>query len=186
MRRLMRFWSIQTAEMVELLNREGSLVGRPSFDFQQEQVAYCWMAEQMRARGILCEFPIWCWFAYDGKAGHPPDLRCRGHLPRGTRGVRLTLEIDPHRTLLSQFEMWCGVMDGHYIAATLHELRANAQSQSRAALSDESIRRSWERIFDLTCGSPGAWGSLKTRWIQACIDRIDLEDVVNQRAFVAR
>ena len=36
--------------------------------------------------------PIWAWCQWEGKR-KKPDLRCRGHLPKGQPGVRLELEV---------------------------------------------------------------------------------------------
>jgi len=45
-----------------------------------------------------------------------PDLRSCGHLPRGIPGIRLELEVEEERVLLSDFSMWHAVLNQTYLA----------------------------------------------------------------------
>ena len=60
----------------------------------------------------LDQVPIWCWCQWRGERRRMPDLRHCGHLPRGTRGVRLGLELAEARLLRSDFELWHYVLNG--------------------------------------------------------------------------
>jgi len=116
-------WTIQSVETWERLQTSGWLYadGRripPEFRF-----AYRWMRQQMRSRipSYGGRYPWWGW------ARPKPDLRRAGHLPRGTRGVRLELELSDEEVLPSdpstgsghRFDAWHVVLNRDYASRRL-------------------------------------------------------------------
>lgn len=165
---------------------------------------YRWMHVQMRARGVPTDgqrFPLWAW------ADPRPDLRRRGHLPSGTPAVRVEMEVESRRALLSDFDGWNFVLGNDLVALTHAErdgfvsrkraLREAARARSLspakvreevwAVLGDE-VRASWHRIFDLDAMSAYFAIELPSRGrcVQACLDEFRLEDVVSATPFTAR
>lgn len=143
-------------------------------------------------------FPVWAWRQWNGLRESRPDLRAVGHLPKGTRGVRLALEVDPDRVLFSDFELWHFVLNGHYLAASEaddHEFDRKMAARglerpcdidvSHPALYREVVA-SWERIFDVDAPLSPLGGSMRRRSIQACLWRVDLGQVFGVTPFVAR
>lgn len=93
-------------------------------------------------------------------------MRQTGHLPRGTQGVRLELELQDQAVLLSDYDAWYIVLNQGYLALN----RSPEQSEGAAEFDDfyrrfdaavadshawpppepwhTAIVASWERIFD--------------------------------------
>jgi len=78
--------------------------------------------------------PIWAW-------GKPPDLRSKGYLPAGEKGVRLGIEVPPASALASNFEAWHCVLNNYYCFG--------ADEDYDKDWSEEERRDSWVNIFDL-------------------------------------
>lgn len=68
--------------------------------------SYQWMIEQARQRigpePAGCESLIWAWYQWQDQQKPKPDLRFRAHLPKGTAGVRLEIEIDDSHALIGR------------------------------------------------------------------------------------
>lgn len=90
---------------------------------------YKWLQKQMRKR-IKYEDDnlLWVWVS-------KPDLRCSGHLQRGTKGVLLEIELPIEDVLISDFMSWHCVLNDFPI-----ELYDNENIDKE---------KSWERIFDI-------------------------------------
>jgi hypothetical protein len=185
-RELIDIWTILPASAYERLLRDGALRGRWDLVDPDSVSAYRWMSDAMEARGLALSGrpPLWAWYAYDGLKRRRPDLRCTGHLPAGTRGVRLALRVAAAESLLSNFQMWHGVLNKRYLAASAADEARFEQTDG--ARADEMLRRSWEAIFDLDFGDDQYWGPKCTRQIQVCLARLAVGDVRRVDAFVAR
>ncbi len=157
----MRLWTIQTEAAWSELDKRGSLRCR-RIDADRDMLpAYDWMASQMKLRigGGIASLPLWAWLQYDGEDRKRPDLRSSGHLPRGTRGYRVEIEMGDDEVLLSDYELWHYVLNYWYLGcsefdANKFDLRHNSPvfSWTHPPCSkqlDRTIRRSWERIFDV-------------------------------------
>ncbi len=83
-------------------------------------VPYNWMVLQMERRigpkPPDVKFPVWGWYQWEDARRKMPDLRCSSHLPKGTEGVRLKINIDDCKVLLSDFETWHYVLNYWYLA----------------------------------------------------------------------
>ncbi|MCD5407731.1 DUF3841 domain-containing protein, partial [Candidatus Bipolaricaulota bacterium] len=159
-----RVWTIQPVEVLERLEAERVLYADPSRIPEEFRHAYDWMRTQMERRipGYGGHYPWWGWHS------PRPDLRRSGHLPQGTRGVRLELELDPAEMLLSDFDAWHVVLNRGYLALSEDEEEAWYR-RFAAAVPDRrawplpepwrsDILSSWERIFDLEAlAASGYW-----------------------------
>ena len=161
----MTLWTIQSLQAWEELQTRGVL--RASTENVSEAAwlpAYRWMTQQMRSRigfppGKDCR-PIWSWYRWHGLE-RKPDLRCRGHLSKGEKGVRLELDFPAQRVLLSDFSLWHYVLNYWYLPSSIADGDAfeaelaglGLSFFSRKPLPVESHHRrivsSWDRIFDL-------------------------------------
>lgn len=107
-------------------------------------------------------------------------------MPRGTRGVRLTLEIPARQALLSQFELWHFVLNQSHLPSGRPEPDGNEMDSIVARISEANLKRSWQNIFDLQFGDEEWFGPHSTRSIQACLPSLRLKDIRNVDFFVAR
>ncbi|MCX6029858.1 MAG: DUF3841 domain-containing protein [Chloroflexi bacterium] len=188
----MRIWTIQPVEVLARLEAEQVLYADPAHIWPEFRGAYDWLAGQMQRRipGYGGGYPWWGW--YNPK----PDLRGSGHLPRGTRGVRLELELDPAQLLLSDFDAWHIVLNQGYLALTEAEDEA-WDARFRAAVPDSrawppsepwhsEILASWERIFDLEALAASEYWGAGARYVQTTFETLRLADVRERIFFVAR
>ncbi len=188
----MRIWTIQPVEVLACLEAEQVLYTDPEYIWPEFRDAYDWLAGQMRQRipGYGGGYSWWGW------RSPKPDLRRSGHLPRGTRGVRLELELDLAQVLLSGFDAWHIVLSRGYLALTEAEDEA-WDERFRAAVPDSSvwpapepwhseILASWERIFDLEALAASEYWGTERRYVQATFETLRLADVRRSTLFVAR
>jgi len=204
----MILWSIVTEKAWGHLHSKGCLRASRRHVDQDFLVCYHWMARQMERRLTTPRpskdaMPIWTWYQWKGAARCRPDLRARGHLPKGVRGVRVELQVADDRVLLSDFDLWHYVLNYWYLPKTEEDGEAFEKKLARAGLSFykcdhqhplshaqfcREIERSWERIFEVgwadqrrAIASPP-----KKKSIQATMWEILLDDVVQVKAFTAR
>lgn len=167
-----KLWSIQTAEAYEVIKTSGRLVGDWSrIDDPSFEPAYRWLVQEMTNRSIALEGrpPVWAWVK-------KPDLRQGAHLPRGTKGVRIELEVPAGQVLLSDFEAWHSVLGNRFHAINDDEVeKAFAEPP---VYSQDDVRRSWLRIFDLSLFPDGV--------VQATFPAIERDRIISVQHFVAR
>ena len=156
----MRVWTIQAPEVLAALRagndwRADARSCDPSWAH-----AYRWMAAQMATRlgapVMARQMPVWLWCQWRGAARPRPDLRTRGHLPSGTVGVRLELELHGGRVLESDFDLWHYALNGWYLPCSLGDER-----RFDASPDPKQIPASWERMFD------AAWSNRRYRIARA-------------------
>lgn len=167
----MIIWTIQTQHVWKQLQATGELstnttllIGDLGSLWQQTQVPYEWLAQQMSKRisprPEPNAFPPWGWYQYNGINHKRPDLRHPGHVARGMAAVRLAVEISTQDLLLSDFNLWHAPLNLQYLAASKREeqhwekqLKArDAQCLSYLALPHElrlAVQNSWEHIFEV-------------------------------------
>lgn len=125
--------------------------------------------------------PVWLWCAWRGSAQPKPDLRATGHLPKGTLGVRIELEICESRVLRSDFELWHYVLNGWYLPQAPQDER-----EFDTAPDARRIKQSWQRIFELGWRDRRYVAARTQRAIQGVCWELRPEDVVDAKSFVAR
>jgi hypothetical protein len=167
-----KLWSIQSAEAYEEINTTGRIVGDWNrIDDPLFAPAYRWLVQEMTNRSINLEGrpPVWAW-------AKKPDLRQGAHLPRGTKGVRIELDVPSNQVLLSDYAGWHSVLNNHFMALTDEEME-KAFADPPVYLQDD-VQRSWLRIFDLSLFPDGV--------AQATFPSIERQHIVDVRPFVAR
>ena len=199
-------WSNLTTDAWDELQRTGHLRASRQHIDADFMPAYIWMAEQMERRlgprPSKDAMPIWVWWQWWSNRRRP-DLRASGHLPKGTRGVRVECKVQDDRVLLSDFELWHYVLNYGYLPKTEKEGEEFEKELTAAGLSltgcslrnplpnaeyRQKIEQSWERIFDLTWTDPdhAIVSRAKDRSIQGTMWELLLDDVIEAKEFTAR
>ena len=203
----MVIWSNLTQQAWDELQKQGCL--RVSHRHVEKDFvrSYLWMASQMERRLKTPKpsedsMPIWAWWQWWGDRRRP-DLRASGYLPKGTRGVRVELQVEADCVLLSDFELWHYVLNYWYLPKTEKEGSEFEKKLTRAELSlvgcthdrplshagfHREVENSWERIFDLSWTDPHhrIVAVSKNRLIQAALWKLSMDDVVESKEFTAR
>jgi hypothetical protein len=178
-------WTIQSGDVLAALSAGRVWRARAAHVEAGWRPAYRWMTRAMT--GALGppeapdQMPIWCWCQWRGGLRRRPDLRVGGHLPRGTLGVLLELQLAPGRMLRSDFELWHYVLNGWYLPASAADERA-----FEADPDPRRIEASWDRIFDLQGHSRRYTAARAERSVQGVIWELRPADVVQSTPFVAR
>jgi len=189
-----RAWTIQPVEVLARLTAARVLYADPACVPKEFHHAYIWMCAQMKQRLPHYDghYPWWGWHT------PRPDLRGSGHLPRGTQGVRLELELDPAETLLSDFDAWHAVLNRGYLGLSEAEDEAWYRRFEAAVPNPwawpppepwySDILTSWERIFDLETLAASEYWQSEPRYIQATFETLYLADERKRKCtpFVAR
>jgi hypothetical protein len=185
----MRLWTIQRHEAWEVLRDSGVLRADGRRIWREFRPAYRWLICQMHLRlgSPAVRPPIWAW------RRPKPDLRHGGHLPPGSRGVRIEFVIPVARVLLFSFDAWHAVLNGWYLSLTeaeegRWEERIRKWSADRNRLPSDlqaEMEASWERVFDLPALDKSGWVG-PVRCIQAVLEEIRLEEVREVTPFIAR
>jgi hypothetical protein len=181
----MRAWTIQTSDALLAL-RSGQVWRAHAQHVPADWFrAYLWMSGEMRVRlgqpDYWWQAPIWVWCQWRGAARPKPDLRARNHLPTGTRGVRIELELDDARILRSDFELWHYALNGWYLPASLDDERRFEEGPHR-----RRIAPSWQRIFDLAWNDRRYRAPRRQRSIQGVLWELRPDDVREVTEFIAR
>jgi len=144
------------------------------------------------------QMPVWVWRQWDGARRSRPDLRSRGHLPTGTQGVRIEVELDEGRVLLSDFELWHYALNYWYLPTSVRDGREFDRKLKTAGLCyyrtkplpniehRVQIERSWERIFDLRWENRAFTAKREDKTIQGVVWEIRRDDVRDVVEFIAR
>jgi hypothetical protein len=130
--------------------------------------------------------PIWAWFQYENARRKRPDLRRSAHLPSGTCGVLLELDLSEDQVLLSDFELWHYVLNRWYLPQTSAEAREAWKENPTTGFDVATLNASWQRIFDLDWCLRGVAASRRQKSIQATIWQVPLGAVKSVRPFRAR
>ncbi|WP_235976415.1 DUF3841 domain-containing protein [Niallia circulans] len=103
-------------------------------------------------------------------------------MPKGTKGVILTLEIPDEQILWSDFNFWHHVLNNWSITGSEEE-------DNRLDESGEDFRYTWERIFDFDWyrnADPEWVGELNEEWIQGVTPKITMDMVKKVTRFIAK
>lgn len=184
----MRIWTIQPADLYAKLKVEKVLFADGRRCDHTWRPAYDWMIDQMRHRlpPSKARFAWWGWYRWRSKRRAEPDLRSGGHLPKGTRGVRLELDLDPQEVLLSDFADWHFPLNNFFLPLDEVESEQFDREEKEAAYDRRGPRPeplqskvcvSWERIFDFTRECRDWRGRFRARDIQATFWELRLKDV---------
>ncbi len=182
----MIFWTIQTEGAWRQLNESGILVGSEKFISDQTFLpSYRWMRREMETKLFQSSspnaFPIWAWRQWENAQKKHPDLRMKGHLPAGTKGIRIEFECEKNEVLLSDFELWHYVLNNWFLARSEKEREAFDLSPN-----NDGIQKSWKRIFDLDWSTPDYAAPKNQKSIQGTLWQLRMETVKRFDPFTAR
>lgn len=114
---IMILWTIQNEEVYETLMKTGIYRCDFSKSYMQDwKLQYDWIVSQMIDRigdkPVGVDYPVWAWYQKYGKR-KKPDLRWeRWHFGwKGERFVCLEIEIPDRDVLLSDFNVWSGILN---------------------------------------------------------------------------
>ena len=185
-----KLWTMQTRDVWESLQRTGVYRTDTALCWMAEELphAYSWLAREMTKRvspppqGV--DYPVWAWYMQNGRH-KKPDLRserwCYG--PGDEDYCCIELEIAPQRVLLSDFDVWHGVLNNGLISDTEEEdVALEAFHESLADAEKIAYKeKNWERVFDI---SPlnNNW-TTRGEWVQATFWELRREDVRAVRFF---
>lgn len=172
----MILWTIQTKQAWKVAQQRGYLVGDVAYVWEDFLSPYLWMMDQMKKRinFYTGEYPVWLWVKR-------PDLRCSGHLERGTQGILLEVELNPEKILLSDFDAWHIVLHDAFLA--LDEEEDRLYEQSLVSMTKE---QSWERIFDYQSLKQHEYWNTREPHLQAVTGKIELAQIKSSKEFLAR
>ena len=174
----MRLVTIQPYEVLEILQSRGSFtcdISKSGMVVGEDcgfLAAYDWLVSQMEKRvgtaPIGVKYPIWAWFRNnDDFLDWNTD---------GRKYAKITVEIDPSRVLLSDFDDWHFVLDNcPLLDETVSEEEFDVAWDRCVAAGPEAVRATWERVFH----DDG-------NYVQATFWELYLSDVVNVEVFVSR
>jgi len=200
----MRLWTIQPEARWNELQETGSLITTHEFVEEYFLTPYRWMISQMRIRLVDqpaedTRSPLWAWYQYSSATRRMPDLRRSAHLARYERGVRIELEVDDSRVLLSDFNLWHSCLNGWHLPLSRRDSDAWDRKLKLHGVSEfwsyenlppqfrAEVEQSWERIFDFKWRSRYVGATpQRERAIQATLWEIRKEDVRKMVRFVAR
>ena len=198
----MRVWSIQPQDVWESLYENGIWRAQESFVYKEWRFAYQWMMQHLGQRispsPVENIVPIWVWRLWRGSKQPRPDLRFAGHLPKGTAGVRMELEMPEDQLLLSDFDLWHYVLNYFYLPSSQRDAQKFDARIKKAGLDyyrtkplpdanfHAEIERSWERVFDIDRPKSAYARKREDKIIQGVTWELKLSDVQAVTQFIAR
>ena len=187
----MILWTIQTAEWYEEFRRSGEMTGAWEYVDRDWLPAYQWMSAEMNKRihgRQRSSAPIWSWYQY--RASRPrPDLRCRWHLPCGSKGVRIEFHADPGEVLLSDFQKWHAILNRSFLARSEQEsIQWDIHSKHLGTQERQArIEDSWTRIFDVSFDiRDDYWNGPDGPQVQGCLWSLKQSEIFRVKHFTAR
>jgi len=188
-----RVWLVRSSRALSELLENRVVRGHSKYVDEDFLFAYKWMRAQMRKRvgpGPKKGYPIWTWYQYSDAVHRKPDLRHTSHLPRGTQGVRIELEVPEEQLLLSDFDLWHYTLNNWYLPCSEADGERFEQwltdSKPPKAARRKEKEKSWKRVFDLEFSAPDIADERSKKSIQACVWEVTLDQVINVDTFTAR
>ena len=147
---------------------------------------------------IKNQYPIWAWYQYHDSKHRKPDLRRNGHLPKGTKGIRIEFDKPTNKVLLSDFILWHSPLSyKSYIAENekereqfenkLIKLRIEGVSfQKLPKKIKTEIENSWQRIFEMNPKDENYTDKKDKKMIQACCWQINKSEIRKIETFIAK
>jgi len=176
----MKLWTIQEQGWWEnCLKREHFKADRRFQNRYISNTGYKWMQKQMIKRiGPSPNGILWAWYRYRDEKRPVPDLRCGGHLRKGTPSVFVEFEIPECQMLISDFENWHFPLNNWYLGTNriLEKQIDTYKNKEYPGYIQKIIEQSWEKIFRIKKGRP----------LQATLWEIPLEGITKIKFFIAR
>ena len=197
-----QLWSIQKESKLDEILSTGRLICTKNKHSKEWEKEYRWMTKQMEKRigkpKDKNQYPIWAWYQHQDQENRKPDLRKSGHLPKGTKGIRIEFKKNENEALLSDFVLWHFPLCYKSIIASNKHDEIKFESKLKRLRLDklnfkelpikvqQEIEISWNRIFDMSFEDPYYTNSKNEKMIQACCWEIRAEEILKIDKFTAR
>ena len=143
--------------------------------------SYLWLSNKMRERGIIDlspnqdAYPIYAWCQELNNKRAISDLRhCKTYIPKGGKGVRITLSLPLNRVMLTDFDLWHCVLNNFSADESLTE-------EEEDLLDQDGIIKTWDCI--IYSNESFLNGRYPDQSIQATFFNIRPEDIVKVEFF---
>jgi hypothetical protein len=156
------------------------------------------MSKRLPPPSFQATAPVWAWHQWENSRKRRPDLRSRGHLPTGERGVLIESMAPAADVLLSDFQLWHYALNYWHLPTSSADRREFSGYLKRRGLdyfrdkpvpdraAHQRILRSWEVIFDIDRALPGYSPARRNKSIQACLWAIPVAWVTSVTRFTGR
>lgn len=201
----MTLWITQNIEWYNELLKKGTINGERKYinkNWEFSLYGYHWlmgkMDERIGKRPFAECYPVWAWYQYDTSTKRKPDLRSRGFLPKGKKGVRLEIAKKESDVLLSDFHLWSFPFSYRsYIGKNEEEsvafdkqLEEKGLDRERFGKLPKNIRKeiikSWDKVLDLDFDDPYHAYPKEKKTIQATFWTLSVDEIVKVDYFIAR
>lgn len=99
---------------------------------------------------------LWAWYRYRDEKRPIPDLRCSGHLEKGTPSVFIEFEMPENQALISDFENWHFPLNNYYFGndQSFERKLKIYKDKEYPGYIQKIIEQSWSKIFRVRRGRP--------------------------------
>ena len=176
----MRLWTSQRIGFYkDVIDNGIAYCDRISYWARLYDIAYKWMAEQMRLRVgepplPQITLPVWAWYQYSSRKKNKPPLSPINKDHDG-REMMMEIEVPDDEVLLSDFDLWMHPLNGWDIISD-KRLRKKVEEHFFTDFTEKPkeiqqlIKDSWVRVFELkTIDKYYAPQPMKNRSIQATL-----------------
>ena len=197
----MQLWTIHPIEWYEKLLKDGIIYGEKKYVEPDFLYSYDWLVKKMEERIGNRPFPecypVWSWFQYTNSKRRKPDLRSRGFIPKGTKGVRIEINKNENDVLLSDFHLWHHPLNYYSIDDNEEESDAfdrlleqnNINFVDKESYTPEIrqiVEQSWDKLLDMDYAPEYAAFPFEEKAIQATFWSLSVHEIVKVEEFIAR
>lgn len=130
---------------------------------------------------------MWAYFQWNGVKHRRPDLRSvASWFERRSKMVRLELNVEESRVLLSDHETWHYVLNDRYLPLSEEDGQVFEAANHPDELACELKLKSWARCLDMNFHARNISAPRDDKTIQATFWKLCLEDVASVRKFQGR
>ena len=126
----------------------------------------CQMAERIGQPPAGVQYPLWAWYKNDDDFDEWGDT--------GRKYAKITIDIDPWRVVLSDFDEWNCVLGHAPVIYEEDEAKFHAEWERCMRIGQNAIVKTWPRIF-----------RTDVDYIQATFWELFLDDVVSVETFIS-
>lgn len=199
----MKLWTIQTIGFYEKLLEDKIIYGSKQYiTFTEFLSGYHWLMNKMDSkigkRPFPDCYPLWAWYQWKSAKKDKPDLRSSAHFPKGTKAVRIEIEKDDNKVLLSDFMLWHFPMSYHgYIGScekdsVAFEKMLEEKGLDRRKLNAlpnnirKEIIKSWDSVIDMEYEDTYFTYPKEHKSIQATFWSLSINEIIKVDEFIAR
>ncbi|WP_242254100.1 DUF3841 domain-containing protein [Bacillus cereus group sp. BfR-BA-01379] len=173
-------YTVKPLHIYKKMQEEGFYHGNEKYVCPHFKSPYAWMILQMKERIPNYDgrtFPVWVW-------NKRPDQNRPALLPKGQKGVILTLDIPDEDILWSCFHTWHAILNNSPITKTEEEWD---HFETEGFPKDKMIA-TWTRIFDFDWlqSLDKDWIEFDPDWVQGVTPRIEMKHIMKAKRFIAK